>query len=289
MRRALVSSVLLVACGSDPLNDPPKEEPSATCPDGPTNDDVCIGGPGYAEGAAEIDIGSVSATIVDADGEPIADLAVFVCGTKVCSLPAHTDADGSVTIGFSAPIEKPAFKYGDGLEVGRFFPLHPENAEAIELGTIGTPRLPAPGACLSPGEIAESGGVRLTLSPDAAVELLPLDYPEPEDRTFRAAELPLALAAPGLDAGEGLDAIFALAPVGAIVCPPATLELPNTLGLAAGTEVDILVHGADVEEEWAPYGAWMGVAIGRVDAAGERIETIEGGIPYISTVGVRAR
>jgi hypothetical protein len=33
----------------------------------------------------------------------------------------------------------------------------------------------------------------------------------------------------------------------------------------------------------------MGVAIGRVDAAGERIETIEGGIPYISTVGVRAR
>ena len=288
MRRALVSSVLLVACGSDPL-DPPKEEPSATCPDGPTNDDVCGEGPGYAEVAAEIDVGSVSATIVDADGEPVADLAVFVCGTKVCSLPARTDVEGSVTIGFSAPIEKPAFKYGDGLEVGRFFPLLPESTATIELGTIGTPRLPAPGACLSPGQIAESGNVRLTLASDAAVELLPLDYPEPEDRTFRAAELPLALAAPGLDAGEGLEAIFALAPVGAVVCPPAALELPNTPDYAAGTEVDILVHGADVEEEWAPYGAWVVVATGRVDAAAERIETVDGGIPYISAVGVRAR
>ena len=94
---------------------------------------------------------------------------------------------------------------------------------------------------------------------------------------------------PGLDAGAGLDAIFALAPVGAVVCPPATLELPNTPGYPAGSEVELLIHGADVEEEWAPYGLWRVVATGRVDDAGERIATIDGGLPVISAVGVRAR
>jgi hypothetical protein len=236
-----------------------------------------------------IAIGSVSATIVDENGEPIADLAAFVCGTKICSLPVRTDAEGNVTIAFSDSIEKPAFKYGDGLEVGRFFPLLSEDAGAIALGTIGTPRLPSEGACLSPGTTAESGNVRLALAPDAMVELLPLDYPEPDQRTFRAAELPLSLAPSALDPGVGLDAIFALAPVGAVICPAATIDLPNTPGYAAGTEVDILVHGADVEEEWVPYGLWRVVATGRVDESGERIETIDGGLPVISDVGVRAR
>jgi hypothetical protein len=299
MRAAFVLSAFLLACGSDPLDDGATGNGGTggsggtggtpRCPDGPMGGDVCDDGPGYAEEAMEIEIGSVSATVVDEQGAPIADLAVFVCGTKVCSLPERTDAGGNVTLAFSAPIEKPAFKYGDGLEVGRFFPLLSEGGAAIELGTIGTPRLPAPGACLEPGDVAESGNVRLTLAPDAAVELLPIDYPEPDDRTFRAAELPLALAPPGLDAGESLEAIFALAPVGATVCPPAAIELPNTPGYAPGTEVDILIHGADVDEEWVPYGRWRTVATGRVDDAGARIETIDGGLPYVSAVGVRAR
>ncbi|HVR18141.1 MAG TPA: hypothetical protein VMS65_00550, partial [Polyangiaceae bacterium] len=130
---------------------------------------------------------------------------------------------------------------------------------------------------------------RLTLANDAVVEVLPIDYPEPDDRAFRAAELPLELAPPGLDAGEGLEAIFALAPTGAVVCPAASIELPNTPGYAPGTTVDILVHGTDVEEQWVAYGGWRTVATGRVDATGERIETVEGGLPVISDVGVRAR
>jgi hypothetical protein len=121
------------------------------------------------------------------------------------------------------------------------------------------------------------------------VELPPIDYPSPDEGTFRAAELPLDLAPAGLDAGEELDAIFALAPTGAVVCPPATVTLPNTPGYAPSTEVDLLIHGVDVDEEWAPYGGWRHVATGRVDETGERIETIDGGLPMISNVGVRAR
>ena len=32
-------------------------------------------------------------------------------------------------------------------------------------------------------------------------------------------------------------------------------------------------------EQWAPYGGWRTVATGRVDETGERIETVEGGLP----------
>jgi hypothetical protein len=298
MLRAFALSLFLVACGSDPLAKEPTDAGNggtggsgggARCPDGPTGSDVCEDGPGYGETATAIDVGSVRATIVDAEGAPIEGLLVFICGTLVCSMPETTDAEGSVTIGFSEPIVKPAFKYGDGLEVGRFATLLDEGTSQVELGTIGTPRLPAPGACLAPGTTVESGGVRLSLDADAAIEVLPIDYPATDDRTFRAAELPLGLAPPGLDAGEGLDAIFALAPTGAVVCPPAAIELPNTPGYAPGTVVEILVNGTDIEEEWAPYGGFAPVATGRVDDAGERIEMIEGGLPIISNVGVRAQ
>lgn len=301
MHRAIALALLLVGCGSDPLDDDKTSgggggtsgsggtAGTPSCPDGPVTGDVCTDGPGYAETAAPIAISSVNATIVDENGAPIADLAAFVCGTKICSLPVRTDADGNVTVPFDDSIEKPAFKYGDGLEVGRFFPPLSESVTEIALGTIGTPRLPAEGACLSPGTTVESGGVRLTTLDEALIELLPLDYPEPDQRTFRAAELPLALAPPGLDGGEGLEAIFALAPVGAAICPGATLDLPNTPGYEPGTEVDILIHGTDVEELWVPYGGWRVVATGRVDDTGERIETIDGFLPIITDVGVRAR
>ena len=283
MFRLVVLSVLLVACGSDP----PKNDDDGD--GGPTRRETCPDGPGYGDGNVLVDSGSVRATIVDADGAPVVDLMVFVCGTRVCSMPEYTDADGAVTIASPEPMEKPAFKYGDGLEVGRFAALLSENAGETDLGTIGTPRLPASGARLTRGTTVESGAVRLTLAEDAVVEVLPIDYPEPDDRAFRAAELPLELAPPGLDAGEGLDAIFALAPTGAVVCPAASIELPNTPGYDPGTTVDILVHGTDVEEQWVPYGGWRTVATGRVDETGERIETIEGGLPVISNVGVRAR
>jgi hypothetical protein len=302
MVRLFALSALLVACGSDPLDDDSGSGGSGgtgggsggsggglRCADAPVDRDVCASGPGYDDGSAGISAGSVRATVVDTDGEPLSDLMVFICGTDVCSMPEFTGPDGSVTIAYGVPMAKPAFKYGDGLEVGRFFPLLAESTTETDLGTIATPRLPEPGACLAAGAVHESGGVELTLESDAMVELPPIDYPSPDEGTFRAAELPIELAPAGLDAGVGLEAIFALAPTGAVVCPPATVTLPNTPGYAPDTEVDLLIHGVDVDEEWAPYGGWVTVATGRVDAAGERIDTVEGGLPMITNVGVRAR
>jgi hypothetical protein len=301
----LFVSALLVACGSDPVS---KDDAGgggtsgtgasggtsgtgggALCPNGPGPGSSCPAGPGYFEESPEIEAGSVNATIVDAEGAPIPDLMVFICGTLVCSSPERTDENGYVTIGFSRAMVEPAFKYGDGLEFGRFAVPLPESTVERELGTIATPRLPSPGECLEPGRTVQSGGVSLTLAEDAKVEVLALDYPEPDDRTFRAAELPLELSPPALAAGEGLDAVFALAPTGAVVCPPATVELPNTPGYPPGTEVELLVHGVDIEEDWAPYAGWAVFATGRVDDAGERIRTVDGGLSMISDIGVRAR
>jgi hypothetical protein len=286
MLRVLAASVLVVACGSDPLRQPD----GGACDEGLMGLDVCDPGPGYGETTTPISVTSVRATMVDENEAPLADVMVFICGTSACSMPAWSDSEGRVSIAYSEPMEKPAFKYGDGIEVGRFEALLAESTEEVDLGTVGTPRLPSPGVCLDAGATLESNGVRLSLAADARVDVKPIavDYPE-ADRTFRAAELPIGLVPPSLVSAEPLDAIFALAPTGAVVCPPATLELPNSPGYDPGTEVDLLVHGTDIEENWAAYAGWTRVAIGRVNESGERIEMIDGGLPIISNVGVRAR
>jgi hypothetical protein len=295
MLRVLAASVLVVACGSDPLKKPADGGTAGTggaamCPEGPTGSEVCDPGPGYGETTTPISVTSVRATMVDENGAPLADVMVFICGTSACSMPAWSDSDGRVSIAYSLPMQKPAFKYGDGIAVGRFEALLAESTEEVDLGTVGTPRLPSPGVCLDAGATLESNGVRLSLAADARVDVKPIavDYPE-ADRTFRAAEPPITLAPPSLVSADALDAVFALAPTGAVVCPPATVELPNSPGYAPGTEVDLLVHGTDIEENWAAYAGWTRVATGRVDESGERIETIDGGLPIISNVGVRAR
>ncbi|MBM4361854.1 MAG: hypothetical protein FJ104_04180, partial [Deltaproteobacteria bacterium] len=69
---------------------------------------------------------------------------------------------------------------------------------------------------------------------------------------------------------------------------PATLILPNRTGLPAGTAVEILLHGVEVEEEFAPYGGWAKVSDARVSSSGATIETLPGqGLPVLSVVGVR--
>ena len=86
--------------------------------------------------------------------------------------------------------------------------------------------------------------------------------------------------------------MFTLAPLGGKLCPPAALELPNTAGWAAGTSVEFLLQGLDPglvagAQGFAPYGEWQPFATGEVDATGERLVVTDGGLPVISSVGVR--
>jgi hypothetical protein len=282
----LLSAALTGACGSDPVREP---EPGDEQPLPVTCDD----GPNYATDLTPEDVGTVSATLL-ADGvTPAADVLVTVCGVDVCSRPAHSDADGEVSVTFDTPVSKPAFKYGDGLVYGEFaLPLE-DAAEGLELGELFLPRLPETGSPIAAGRRSESGGVAIELQDNATTdvdELLP-PYDSEETSRFRATEVSIDDLPPGLDSGHGLELVFALAPLGATLCPAARLEVPNSAGWAAGTEVEFLLEGFGVTDLqfWAPYADWAVFATGEVDASGERIVTTSEGLPLISNVGVRRR
>ncbi len=279
-------SFALGGCGSDPVRKQPTDGPHP-----PT----CEPGPSYADPSlAAVEIGTVTARLVDLEGAPAADVLVTVCGVDVCSPPALSNGNGDVAAGLSSALKKPAFKYGDGFEYGRFALLLDPDPDGVDLGTVSLPRLPALGATLGPGTAAASGGVTLELSSNGSVDVDPLPpYDTPSGRAFRAAEFPITDLPGGLDHGAGLEVVFALAPVGATLCPAATLTLPNAAGWAPGTEVELLLEGLEVgqtegEQPWAPYGEWAVFSDGVVDGSGDFI-TATDGLPLISNLGVRRK
>jgi hypothetical protein len=284
----LVLLALLGGCGSDPAAaDPedPKLEPPLACEEGA----------GYADPNVEAQyVGPLRARIVDLDGEPpAADILTQVCGvnfgTNVC-IYGSVEADGAVRVPTDNDIPKPAFKYGDGLVYGKLAVLLPELSDALDLGTLLLPKLPVDGAPVVAGARAESSGVVLELTAGTVVELDPLFYRTPEEQAFRAVELPANRIPTGVDHGRELEQLFLLAPLDMSFCPAAKIELPNTLGWAAGTKVELLLQGFDIDQQpYAPYGDWAVIGEGVVDPSGNRIVTTSGGIPLLSNVGVRRK
>jgi len=285
---ALALVPLLAACGSDPVADP-----------GPRTTDptpiVCEDGPGYADAEVEARyVGPVRARILDTEGEPPSvDILAQVCGVNfgnnVC-INGSVESDGSVVVPTDNEIPEPAFKYGDGLVYGKLAILLPEPADDLNLGSLVLPKLPSEGTPVSPGGRTVSNGVGLELETGTEIDLDPLFYRTPEEQAFRATELDRDLIPAGVDHDNDLEQLFLLAPLDMSFCPPAKLDFPNSRGFAAGTEVEFLLEGFDIDEQpYAPYGDWAVVAEGVVDASGERIVTTSGGFPILSNVGVRPK
>jgi hypothetical protein len=252
--------------------------------------------PGFADDSwPKVTVGEVTATVLDLDGEPVVAAPVTVCGVDLCSDLRETDQDGAVAVHLPSPVTKPAFKFGDGLLHGELALLLPEAEDGLELGTLYLPALPAIGAPIEPGVPAESGGATLTLPEDGVMTLEAFaPYDTPENQAFRAAELPPARFPDGLDHGAELERVFTLAPLGAELCPPAALSLPNTAGWEPGIEVEFLLQGFGVgltegDQPFAPYGEWEPIGTGVVSEDGEILTVTEGGLPIISNVGVRRR
>ena len=269
-------------CGSDPAKPPPAEPPA------------CEQGPGYVDlSYPSLEVGEVTVTVRTPDGEPAAEALVEVCGINVCTRPLYTDETGEVSVSVEYPTQKPALKYGDAYRYGELAVLFPGDEGGTDFGTIYVPPLPAEGAPIAPGVRAESGGVALTLAEDGRVELDPFPpYDTEAGRALRAAELTPDLWPEGLDHGAGLELVFALAPMGARLCPSAELELPNPQGWEAGTEVEFYLQGLDAGVDsgaqlFAPYGEWQKLGTGQVDAAGEHLVLESGGLPVVTNVGVR--
>jgi hypothetical protein len=158
------------------------------------------------------------------------------------------------------------------------------------LGQLSTPRLPELGSCdvLAPGTEVSSNGVTIGVPSGGAVDFDTLTYTYPDERVFRAAEIPIAKASVAIDPTLGFEIVWALAPIDTQLCPAAKLSVPNGPAWPSGTAVEFYVHGIDINEAYAPYGGWAKASDGAVSADGTRVETSPGGgIPILSAVGIR--
>jgi hypothetical protein len=277
-------------CGSDPATPPAPpadagKEPAAA---------LCAESPGYVDlSYPALDVGKVTATVRTTDGEPAAEALVEVCGINVCTRPKYTDAAGEVVVSVEERTQKPALKYGDAYEYGEVAVLFAGDEGGTDFGTVYVPRLPVDGAPLLPGLRAESGGVAITLADKGRIELDAFaPYDTDEGRALRTAELPHDLWPAGLTAGAKLELVFTLAPMGAKLCPPAALELPNSEGWEPGTALEFSLQGLDAGVDsgaqlFAPYGEWEPFGTGIVDETGERLVVTDGALPVVANVGVR--
>jgi hypothetical protein len=260
---------------------------SGTGGEAPTN---CAEGPDYSDAATTWDSQTVTANLVRLDGAPAGDVLTQLCGIDACYAIDNTDAQGNVILDNmgAVPLDTPAFKIGDGLlyaKVAHELPegtldhLYPDTL-ALELTDTAQP-FPAGGEF-------SGGGVTFRLADDGVAEVDALFFPEPAQQTFRVVEVPPARIAEVVDASVGIEALYGFGPVDTKLCPPAALTIPNTPGWPAGAEVEFVLHGTEVGEEWAPYAGWGVVSTGTVTADGMNVETNEAeGIPILGVLGVR--
>ncbi len=251
---------------------------------------ACPPGPGYGGNEKSLDVGVVTAKLIDQDGNPASGVAVFVCGTDICTSPAKSGGDGAASIPANQTLKAPAFKYGDGLDWAKF--AQPVPAGDTAVGTVAALKLPAVGTgdMFAVGASAKSNGVTIDVPAGGSVTVDELTYEDPSTQTFRVALLPADAVAPAVDPALGLEIVYGAAPMETEFCPAATLHAPNTLGWAAGAAVELFIHGLEVGQEWAPYGGWAKVSDATVSADGKEIVTAEGqGIPLLSTFGFRLK
>jgi hypothetical protein len=258
-------------------------------------------GPGYHEQVTAQPIDSLTARVIDVDGNPAANVSATVCGTDIC-IYGSTDDQGNVEtcdkeLGFCTPgiqpnqaIKKPAFKFGLGITYVKWAIPLPAGATHA-LGDVTTARLPdiSTGLELTPGADLDSGGIVLSIPADAKVDVDVLSYELPEQRRFRAVEVAVDKT-PAFAQAEGFEIIVGTTPVDTYICPAAKLSVPNSAGWPAGTEVEFWLHSVEPAEEWAPYGGWAKVSDGAVSGDGQSVVTADGqGVPQLTVFGIKKK
>ena len=303
MRRALLVAVLGLAllplsCGDDAVDGPPSPggAGAAARAAGSTGGAAGTPGgpecppPGYATDPPQQPVASVQATLVDEQGAAVAEVPVQVCGLDLCLID-ETNASGSVLVEANTPIQQPAFKVGDGIVFAKYALPLPAETTVHDLGMVPAISLPPAGeaSALEAGASVASSGVTLELASDLSLFVDPLDYPE-DERGFRAVEVSPERLPWLVDEALGPQALFALSPAGATLCPAGALSVPNTLNLEPGAEVEFYLHGVRIEEEFAPYAGWAKVSDGEVTADGAQIMTAaDGGLPELGLLAVRPK
>ncbi len=277
---ASLSLLLLFGCSSSKLSS-----------DGSTSvgTPVVCNAPGYSTDSAPVTINEVDALLRDPTGVAVSNLPVQVCGTDQC-FNGSSGKDGKTVVQPHSKLTQAAFKYGDGFDFAEL--AAPLSTQATQdLGNIVALPLPdvANGAAFPKSGTVTNGDVTLSLAKGTQTVHDTLTYEDTADLVFRTVQIPIADSSAALDPSFKFELGYAVAPLGTTFCPAAQLSLKNSLNWDPGTEVEVFIQGLIAEQDWAPYGTWVKVADGSVNADGSSIDTTSGGIPILSSVAVRRK
>ncbi len=249
----------------------------------------CPEGPGYGGGEKTIAITSIDATVLDLDGKPMADTSAQVCGIDIC-ITGTTDANGHVFLQVNKDLLAPAFKFGDGLAYAKL--AIPVADAMVSYPKLVIGKLPASGVKLVAGSDLVSGEVTLNVPAGGTIVVDDLTYDTDDKQLFRAVTIPVDQEAPVLDVDPSLhlELLYGISPIETVICPAAKVTVPNSAKWPAGTDVEFVIHGVDVSQEWAAYGKWQKVSDGKVSADGLTVSTVDGGgLPVLTAFGVRKK
>jgi hypothetical protein len=245
--------------------------------------------------ANSVCVREVRGQVLDTDGAPRVDVPVTVCG-PVCWLD-RTGADGrfAVRVGDFVPTaiySVLAHARPDHATV--YVPL-PDVVGAGDVITLAEPlRVPrymvTGDLVYGDAGVARAGEVTVRVPAGAQLELDLEDFELGElGRRLRVAQVPVDRAPPFAREGR-VQAVWALAPFALTSTRPLGLRLPNTLGLAPGAAVDVVMMGGDVLPPRSNAGRAVDAARAVVSADGMSVETLPGeGVSLLTWVGVRAR
>jgi hypothetical protein len=247
----------------------------------------------------------VKGRLVNATGAPIAALSTSVCGS-VCFY-GESDATGAFSVSLGAQVVPSAYStlpHGRPDRTSSYFPL-PEPAPAhIDMGDLLVLDLPASGPLLTvktdklgaPAQSVTSNGVTFDVPAGVAIKLDVEDLALGDaGKQFRALPIDAGVRDQFADPKLGLIALYALTPFEAAMQDETTgaeatasLSLPNSSGLSAGTKVEFLALGSYLFPGWVAPAAYEVVATGSVSSDGSRLEMDAGqGVRYVTWIGAR--
>jgi len=222
-----------------------------------------------AHPGAQLDVGTVTATVVDQNGDPAADMVADICGTNICAVYGHTDAAGLFDENAMAtPIDDPLLLYGDGITFSKMGIII-DQLGADALGTVSVIRLPpvAQGADFCAGAEATSNDVSISVPARASIHIDKLLYTDPAQYGFRAAVVDAADMVHA-DLDPNLEVLVGTAPIDTLICPGATMTFPNPKGWADGTVVHVYLYGSKIFDHEVPYGTWGQISTATVTPDG---------------------
>ncbi|MFO0626090.1 MAG: hypothetical protein U0325_10775 [Polyangiales bacterium] len=245
--------------------------------------------------ANSVCVREVRGQVLDTDGAPRVDVPVTVCG-PVCWL-GRTGTDGRFTVGVgdfvpTAIYSVLAHARPDHATVYVPMPDVVGPGDIITLAEpLRVPRYTATGDVIDgDAGVARAGAVTVRVPADARLELDLEDFKLGElGRRLRVAQVPVDRAPPFAREGR-VQAVWALAPFAMTSTRPLGLRLPNTLNLAPGAAVDVVMMGGDILPPRSNAGRAVVAARGAVSVDGAFVETLPNeGVSQLTWVGVRAR